>query len=458
MLRALLGLLRVLWAPFAFSWMVLRALWATVYPYLRRLARMVLDHKIAAAITIVGLLAIASLLYVPPPSAPDPAAPLPPRPTYAIGAMLPLTGPNSDYGLAMLRGYRIAADAVNGSGIQIGGLATNLTLIVYDDESDPRRASELAARLTADPTIGVLLAPYSSAVALPAARTAARYGKPIVVPVASSAGFAGNLPGSILLLQTPARMHLQPAVAMLLEHAKAAAIEPANLKIALAWLPDRHSAAVAAGASSLLARAGVPPPLLIDLDAADDAFDEAFATVSEADAILVAGYGQGANRLVRALRARDIRPPLLAMTHCVPGRVSSAAPRVSSGALCMHHWQPEAAHAGVPPLAGSSFATAYQQRYGQQAPHQAAAAGAAILVIADALHRSERSEDTSLAEALAQTDLPTFYGRIAFDRAGTNRSKPMLMSQLQLGRHVPIWPEQAAAGSYEQVEPKPARR
>ena len=49
-----------------------------------------------------------------------------------------------------------------------------------------------------------------------------------------------------------------------------------------------------------------------------------------------------------------------------------------------------------------------------------------------------------MRDALAALDLTTFYGRIKFDSRGANTYKPMVVDQIQQGRHQTIWPPELA--------------
>ena len=60
-------------------------------------------------------------------------------------------------------------------------------------------------------------------------------------------------------------------------------------------------------------------------------------------------------------------------------------------------------------------------------------AAAPILVWADAFKRAQSFDTEKLREALAATDLETFFGHIKFGPAGNNIAKPMVLRQIQDG-------------------------
>ena len=82
-------------------------------------------------------------------------------------------------------------------------------------------------------------------------------------------------------------------------------------------------------------------------------------------------------------------------------------------------------------------------------PYQTAEASAAIVVWADALRRAQSFDTEKLRDALAATDLQTFYGPVKFNSAGRNIGKPMVLRQVQHDKYVVVAPSQFAADPVE---------
>jgi branched-chain amino acid transport system substrate-binding protein len=80
----------------------------------------------------------------------------------------------------------------------------------------------------------------------------------------------------------------------------------------------------------------------------------------------------------------------------------------------------------------------YPERRYVNVPYQAASAAAAVMVWKDALERANSFDTERLRDALAETDLMTFYGRIKFAPTGQIDSKPMVLRQIQNGQYVVI--------------------
>jgi branched-chain amino acid transport system substrate-binding protein len=76
-----------------------------------------------------------------------------------------------------------------------------------------------------------------------------------------------------------------------------------------------------------------------------------------------------------------------------------------------------------------------------------AAASAASLALAYAMQNAGSTDPTAVRNALAQLNVTTFFGEIRFDALGVNVYKPIVVSQVQYGKLVPIYPAKNAQRS-----------
>ena len=75
-----------------------------------------------------------------------------------------------------------------------------------------------------------------------------------------------------------------------------------------------------------------------------------------------------------------------------------------------------------------------------EAPYQAAQSAAAVHVFADAFKRAQSLDPEKVRDAIAATELETFYGPVKFDEPGRNIAKPMVLTQVQGGKYVVVFP------------------
>lgn len=456
-LRFIGGLMGFVGAFFA----LLEDLWSQMLlPLAKRLRPASLTDALPLIFGVLGAALIALILYDPtgqePPPPPEPESiPREERETYPIGALLSLTGKNEAIGNQMRRGYDIAVEAINaGGGIIIGDAAYNLGLVIYDDESSPVRATETAELMFSVDQPPVLLAPYSSLLALPAIRVARERRVPVVAAVASSAGL-GNLPNGVFLLQTPPVEHLRAAAEIFVEHvARRRAgeeggdrngepfINGEEPRVALVASADAFAQQVVGSVALVLADAGIEDLILIDPALGDEDFSAAAEVLAEVDALFISAFAQGALRTFEEIGEKGYNIPFVALTHCSQARLTRSLPTVSEGALCAIDWLPDAQFAGSAPLEGS-FASAYRKRYGENPTYHAAAAAAAIQVIAAGIVRSA-GVDSNLGPALGLTSIKTIYGPIEFGGGGINTAKPMVLAQISQARYIPVVPPELA--------------
>lgn len=471
-------------------WGVINAVWLALgSPTQHSCSRMFLvmrQNLFASAIVLSGVAIIVVVLTLPEPEEPvlvDP--PQASRPTYAIGALLSLTGLHERRGNEMRRGYEIALKAYNDNGgIRLEGIPHNLTLVIYDDESSPVRAAEVAQLLFSLDKPEILLSPYSSALAKPVIHLAQQNSVPVVVPIASAAGLPET--AGVFLLQTPPSRHLTQAATLFADHAedlvrgqqdktkkakKSPFINGQTPRVAVAWTKDPHSASVMKQVLATLQGLGITDIVAIDVTAPDKEFSEATQVLGKTDALFIAAYAQGALRIMESIATAGYTIPYVALTHCVVAQISRQEPLVAEGALCSLHWQQEANFTGSAPLE-NGFATDFHKAYGSNPPHHAAASAAAIQVIASALkyretrrlvaalQQADANQDENdtepptttdeleakmaLTKALARTNLHTFYGPIKFNAAGVNSVKPMVLSQIVQSRYIPVAPANIA--------------
>ena len=72
----------------------------------------------------------------------------------------------------------------------------------------------------------------------------------------------------------------------------------------------------------------------------------------------------------------------------------------------------------------------FTKEFGYAPPYQAAESSAALLVFKDAFERANSFDKVKVRDALADTNMQTFYGNIKFAEGGQNVDKPMVLFQV----------------------------
>jgi len=99
-----------------------------------------------------------------------------------LGAAVSLTGKYSSNGVHTQNGYNMAVERINSKGgVTVGGKSYKFEIIYYDDESNPKRAAQLAERLIKQDGVHYMLGPYSSGLTKAMAPVTEKYKIPMVV-------------------------------------------------------------------------------------------------------------------------------------------------------------------------------------------------------------------------------------------------------------------------------------
>jgi branched-chain amino acid transport system substrate-binding protein len=96
----------------------------------------------------------------------------------------------------------------------------------------------------------------------------------------------------------------------------------------------------------------------------------------------------------------------------------------------------------------------FEKEFNYPTNYTSAESSAAVLTFADALERSGSLDREKVRDAIATTDLMTFFGPIKFDAAGRNIAKSMVLYQLQGGKYLVVAPSKWANSKV--IYPAPA--
>ena len=236
---------------------------------------------------------------------------------------------------------------------------------------------------------------------------------------------------------------------MAAEQAEVRAQDPASLRVAVVTANDPFSQDVRAGVMDDASRYGMQ--VVIDDKLPRDANDMTATLIKvkalRPDVLLVSGHSKGAALLVRQAEELRVSAPIVALTHCESAQITDAERfgHAAEGILCAAQWAPTLTYRDDLFGSAADYAVRFEAEYGYVPPYQAAESTAAVTVWADALQRAGSFDTEAVRDALAATDLQTFYGNIRFDETGKNIAKPMVLLQIQDGEYRVVAPTAWAA-------------
>lgn len=367
--------------------------------------------------------------------------------TVTLGAAVSLTGKYSTNGKHTLDGYRLAVKRINEmGGLDVGGKKYQLAIKYYDDESTSSRGAQLVERLVRQDGIKYILGPYSSGLTKAIAPVTERYKIPMVEGNGAARELFDQGYRYLFAVLNTSDYYLRAAVQSLAEQAKAQGKKPSDMKIAIAIENDPFSQDVRDGVVEDAKKLGMKivideklPPELNDMS----------ATLTKVkalrpDMLAVSGHAKGAALAVRQVSQQQVNVPMLALTHCDSAQIAEKLGQAAEYAVCASQWDSSLVYSDKWFGSASDYAERFEKEFGYEPPYQAAESTASVLVYADAIARARSLDTEKIRDAIAATDMTTFYGPVKFDETGKNVAKSMVLYQVQGGDYRVVAPEQWA--------------
>ncbi|MCP4329812.1 MAG: amino acid ABC transporter substrate-binding protein [Alphaproteobacteria bacterium] len=353
-----------------------------------------------------------------------------------VGAVLSETGKFSTNGKHAGIGYDLAVQRINAlGGVRVGDRTHRLEIAYYDDESTPVRGAALAERLIKQDGVKFMLGPYSSALTQAIAPITEAYSIPMVEGNGSARSLFTQGYRYLFAVLSTSEEYFSSAIDLLADLAESGGRAPSSVRIALATENDPASQDVRAGVLTDAARYGME--IVIDDKLPPDVNDmTAILTKVKAlrpDALLVSGHSRGATIAVRQVAEMRVAVPALIVTHCDAADIIGKFGGDAEDVICPAQWDRSLPYSGRWFGGAEDYAVAFERAFGYAPPYQAAESSAAVLTLVDAIERAGSLDGGAVRDALAATDLATFFGRIRFDASGKNIAKPMVLYQVQDG-------------------------
>lgn len=364
-----------------------------------------------------------------------------------LGSAISLTGKYATNGAHAKNGYEFAIKKIKeNGGIKVADKCYNFNVIYYDDESKGDRGATLAERLINQDKVQFMLGPYSSGLTKAIAPVTEKYQIPMVEAEGASRSLFNKGYKYLFAVLSTSEQYLASAVTLAAEKAKESGKDASSVKVAIAVENDPFSLDIRAGVLEDAKKLGMK--VIIDEKLPRDLSDmSAILTkvkLLKPDLLVVSGHSKGAATAVRQIGEQKIKTPMVALTHCEAADVTGNFGDAANDILCSTQWAESLTYED--PIFGSAsnyeaeFKGAYPEYAEKKVPYQTAQASAAVYVFKDAFERAGTLEKNAVRDAIAKTDLKTFYGDIRFSEAGNNIAKPMVLRQIQNGAYNVVAP------------------
>jgi branched-chain amino acid transport system substrate-binding protein len=374
--------------------------------------------------------------------------------TIVLGSAISLTGKYSTNGIHAKNGYELAVKKINETGgVKIGGKSYKLKVVYYDDESTPARGAQLAERLIKQDGVKYMLGPYSSGLTKAVAPVTEKYKIPMVEAEGASRSLFTQGYKYLFAVLSTSEQYLASSIALAAEIAKKNGREPQELKVAMAFENDPFSLDVRAGVADDISKYGMK--IVVDDKLPRDLSDMS-ATLTKVralkpDLLVISGHSKGAATAARQIKEMKIDVPMIAITHCESAKVIDKFGASTNGFLCPTQWSETLSYSDDMFGSAADYDKLFKATYSgyKNVPYQAAQASAAVMVWKDAFERANSFDTDKLRDAIADTDMKTFYGGIKFSAAGNNTAKPMVLRQIQDGKLNVVAPSKWASHPVE---------
>ena len=369
-----------------------------------------------------------------------------------LGSAISLTGKYATNGIHAKNGYEFAIQKIKeNGGVKFGGKCYNFKVTYYDDESKGDRGATLAERLINQDKVQYMLGPYSSGLTKAIAPVTEKYKIPMVEAEGASRSLFNKGYKYLFAVLSTSEQYLASAVTLAAEMAVKNGREASSVKVAVAVENDPFSLDIRAGVLEDAARYGMKA--IIDEKLPRDLSDmSAILTkvkLLKPDLLIVSGHSKGAATAVRQIGEQNVKVPMIAITHCESADVVGNFGKAAEDFLCSTQWAETLTYED--PIFGTAanyekeFKAAYPEYAKKSVPYQTAQASAAVYVFKDAFERAGTLDKDKLRDAIAATDMKTFYGDIRFSGAGNNIAKPMVLRQIQDGKYNVVAPSDFAS-------------
>lgn len=370
--------------------------------------------------------------------------------TIVLGSAISFTGKYSTNGIHASNGYNLAVKRINESGgVHVGGKAYKLKVQYYDDESTPARTAQLLERLIKQDGVKYVLGPYSSATTKAAAPVTEKYKIPMVEAEGASRSLFTQGYKYLFAVLSTSEQYLASSIALAAEMAEKNGRKPGDVKVAMVFENDPFSLDVRAGVADDVSKFGMK--IVIDDKMPRDLSDIS-ATLTKVkalqpDILVISGHSKGAATAARQIKEMKIQVPMIAITHCEAAKIVAKFGSATEGILCPTQWSETLSYKDTLFGTAADYDKLFKKEYSgyKNVPYQAAQASAAVQVWKDAFERANSFDTEKLRDALANTDMQTFYGSIRFAKEGNNVAKPMVLRQIQDGKFNVVAPSNWAS-------------
>jgi branched-chain amino acid transport system substrate-binding protein len=382
--------------------------------------------------------------------------------TVRIGAIYPLSGNAASAGSSSKAAIELAAEIVNedhpelqdiplaaGKGLPgLGG--AKIEVIFADNQGAPAAGQNQALRLITEEKVHALIGAYQSGITVTTSAIAERYGIPFLTPesVASSLTERGF---KWFFRATPVAADFARAYSAFIREQKTAGQKTAS--IAVVNENTEYGTSVASVIAEVFAKDGLNVTQLIPYSANTTDVQPQVLQLKEKnpDVVIFISYTSDAILYAKTMKDLNWKPSLLIADDAGFNDPSFVK---TSGTLVDGLINRSSFAVDKPGSASAIVNAMFKKKTGNDLDDPSARALQGLLIMAEAINRAGATEPAKIQAALRATDLKanqlvTGYNGVKFDAKGQNTLASSLITQMQNGTYVPVWPKAKATGELQ---------
>jgi branched-chain amino acid transport system substrate-binding protein len=370
-----------------------------------------------------------------------------------IGGSVPLTGAAAETGLNVNNGYITAASYINDvlGGVEIAGDKYRIELKLFDDASDPARATTLLQRQIDEGT-DFFLGSFGSNIVLPTVAITDRAKKPMVQTGGGSDAIFTKGYKYVFGMFPRATRQFAGAAALF------KTLQPAPQTYSVIYNNDAFSKTAAEGVRLSCDAAGFKRLDSFELPTKVSDVSSVLASVraNTPDLLLCVTHDQNSLLIARQMVSTNTNVKLL-FQGLGPQLASfrEALGKHSEAILCSTYWDETVPYKDKFFSNAKKFAEYYRSKFTRPIAYHVAGAAACIETYVLAMQAAKSIKPEPVREALAAADFETFYARIKFTPEGDGDAIALggMIGQVQKGKLETVFPE--AAKSAAPIYPAP---
>lgn len=360
-----------------------------------------------------------------------------------FGGSVPLSGPAAETGLNVNNGYITAVSYLNDvlGGVEIGDTKYKLELKLFDDASDPSRATTLIQRQL-DQGTQFFLGSFGSNIVLPTAAIVERARRIMVQTGGGSDQIFNQGFKHVFGMYPRASLQFESTAALF------KSLQPKIETFSIAYTNDSFSKTAAQGAINSCTKAGIKmldkfelPEKVSDVSSVLSSVranlpDLLLCVMHDQDSLLIARQMIASGTNVKAL-FQGLGPQLASFRD--------ALGKYADGISTQSYWMPDLPFKDKFFGSAAKFAEYYSSKFTRPIAYHTAGAAACILTYVLAMQQVKSTKAEAVRDAIANADYETLYGRIKFTPQGDGDPVIMgaMVAKVQHGGLKIIYPENA---------------